>query len=227
VTVGVTGASGHLGAEILRVLPGSVPIGREIPDVRFDAVIHAAAPDFRDDDAVIRFREFNRALEDHLSRFPPDVLVVTGSWWQHAEGSCRNLLYTRLKDEQVRLFRWAVHVLPYSIYGDEPRRGRGFVPQLVLAARGDVALAGLSDQPRDFVHVSDVALAHVRALDAPRGIYTAASLRTFSPRALASRWGVTAPDLDEYPLAVPRYLVPQVPDWEPTVDVLEHVAESL
>jgi len=225
--IGVTGASGHLGAEILRVLPGSVPIGRDIPDVRYDAIIHAAAPNFRDDGAVIRFRDFNRALEEHLDRRPPDCLVVTGSWWQHAEGSCRDLLYTRLKDEQARIFPWAVHVLPYSIYGDEPRRGRGFVPQLVLAARGEISLAGLSRQPRDFVHVTDVALAHVRALDAARGSYTAATLRTFSPRELADRLSVGAPELRETPSAEPRYLVEQVPGWEPTVDVIEHIAGAV
>jgi hypothetical protein len=206
------------------MLPDAVPIGRHIPDLHFDAIIHTAAPNFRDDNAVIEFREFNRALEDHLAIKRPDVLVVTGSWWQHAEGTCRHLLYTHLKNEQVRIFKHAVHVLPYSIYGDEPRPGRGFIPQLVLAVRGEIALAGLSRQQRDFIHVTDVALAHIRALDAPRGIYTAATRHTFSPRGLASRWGVRGADFREHPLAMPRYLAPQVPGWESTVDVLEHIA---
>jgi len=221
--IGVTGASGHLGAEILRVLPSSVPIGRDIPDVRYEAIIHAAAPNFRDDGAVIRFRDFNRALEEHLDRRPPDCLVVTGSWWQHAEGSCRDLLYTRLKDEQVRTFPWAVHVLPYSIYGDEPRPGRGFVPQLIRAIRGEVVLAGLSDQPRDFIHVTDVALAHIRALDAPRGAYSVGTGVAFTPEDLAGSFGVSGPLLDEHPVAYPRYLCDPVPGWTPLVDVLGHI----
>jgi len=75
--------------------------------------------------------------------------------------------------------------------------------------------------------VTDVALAHVRALDAPRGTYTAAALRTYTPQELADRWSVRAPELQETPNAEPRYLVPQVPGWEPTVDVLEHIAATI
>lgn len=225
--IGVTGASGHLGSWVVEMLPDAEPIGREIPDRKFDAIIHTAAPNFRDDNAVIEFRDYNRALEDYLRRYPPDVLVITGSWWQHAEGSCRDLLYTHLKDEQVRIFPEAVHVLPYSIYGEEARSGRGFVPQLILAALGKITLAGLSDKPRDFIHVLDVALAHIRALDAPRGMYTAATRRLITPRDLAGLYGVSAGPLDEYPEADPKYLVPQVPGWEPTVDVFRHISERI
>ena len=225
--IGVTGASGHLGSVLVDMLPDAEPIGREIPDRRFDAIIHTACPNYRDDKAIIEFRDYNRALEEHLLRFPPDVLIVTGSWWQHAEGSCRDSLYTRLKDEQIRIFREAVHVLPYSIYGEDPRPGRGFVPQLILAALGEITLAGLSEQPRDFIHVSDVALAHIRALDAPRGLYVAATRTLISPRDLAGLYGVSAGPLAEYPEADPRYLVPQVPGWEPTVDVFRHISERI
>lgn len=221
--IGVTGASGHLGSVLVEMLPDAEPIGRVIPDRVFEAIIHVAAPDYRDDSAVLAFREFNLALEDHVARHPPDVLVVTGSWWQHGIGSCRDVLYTRLKDEQVRLFPQAVHLLPYSIYGDEPRPGRGFVPQLIRAIRGDVVLAGLSDQPRDFVHVSDAALAHIRALDAPRGCYSVGTGVSFTPEDLAGFFGVTGPLLDEYPVAYPRYLVEPVPGWDPLVDVLDHI----
>lgn len=223
MTIGVTGASGHLGSMIVEMLPDAEPIGREIPDIYFDAIIHTAAPNFRDDHAVVEFREFNRALEDHLTKHPPDVLVVTGSWWQHAEGSCRELLYTHLKNEQARIFSQAVHVVPYSIFGDEARPGRGFIPQLILAARGEITLAGLSEEPRDFIHVSDAALAHIRALDAPRGSYTASSHRLVTPRDLAMIFGVSGPTLAEYPSAEPLHLFPQVPGWEPTVDVFEYV----
>lgn len=221
--IGVTGASGHLGSVLMEMLPDAEPIGRWIPGRSFEAIIHCAAPDYRDDSAVIAFREFNAALEDHVRRHPPEVLIVTGSWWQHGIGSCRDVLYTRLKDEQVRLFPQAVHLVPFSIYGDQPRSGRGFVPQLIRAIRGEVALAGLSDQPRDFVHVSDVALAHIRALDAPQGLYLVGTGRAVSPEDLAASFGVSGPLLEEWPVAYPRYLTSFVPGWDPTVDVFDHI----
>ena len=121
--IAVTGASGHLGSVLVEMLPDAEPIGRSIPEHTFDAIIHTAAPDYRDDDAVLAFRTFNAALEEHIEKHPPQVLIVTGSWWQHGIGSCRDVLYTRLKDEQARTFPQAVHLLPYSIYGDEPRPG--------------------------------------------------------------------------------------------------------
>lgn len=209
------------------MLPDSEPIGREIPDRSYEAIIHLAAPNYRDDDAVLDFRAYNRALEELVEKRPPEVLVVAGSWWQHAIGSCRDLLYTRLKEEQERTFRQAVHVLPYSIYGDDTRPGRGFIPQLILAARGDLILAGLSDQPRDFIHVTDVALALIRALDAPRGTYAAATRAPITPRDLAGIYGLTGKIYDEYPYADPRYLVPPIPGWEPTVDLFRHIASRI
>lgn len=222
--IGVTGASGHLGSALLDMLPDAEPIGREFPDRPLKAIIHCAAPDYRDDRAVLDFRAFNAALEEHLRRHPPEVLVVTGSWWQHAEGDCGRLLYTMLKNEQARTFGGAVHLLPFSIYGDEPRPRRGFVPQLVQAVRGEVELLGLSSEPRDFVHVGDAALAHIRALDAPPGTYLVGTGRTISPRELAGLFGVTAPEMLDVPSAIPRYLAPGLPGWDPTVDVVEHVA---
>lgn len=221
--IGVTGATGHLGQSVIAMLPDSEPIGREIPDRRFDAIIHIAAPNYRDNDAVLDFRDYNRALEAHIEKHRPDTIVVVGSWWQHGIGTCRDLLYTHLKNEQARTWPQAVHVLPYSIYGDDPRPGRGFIPQLILAARGDLILAGLSDQPRDFIHVSDVALALIRALDAPRGIYTAGTRTTITPRDLAGIFGLTGRRLDEYPSAEPRYLAPQVPGWEPTIELIPYI----
>jgi nucleoside-diphosphate-sugar epimerase len=226
--IGVTGATGHLGSVILDMLPDAEPIGRTIPDRPFEAIIHTAAPDYRDDDAVITFRDFNLALEQHLDRHPPDALIVTGSWWQHGIGSCRDVLYTRLKDEQVRMFPQAAHLIPYSIYGDDPRPGRGFIPQLIRAVNGDMTLTGLSDQPRDFIHVTDVALAHIRALDVPAGMYAVGSGIVISPRDLAAIFGILGPPLpDEYPVAYPRYPRPWLPDWDLTVDVFEHIRDSI
>lgn len=225
--IGITGATGHLGRTLLQMLPESEPIGREIPDRPYEAIIHTAAPDYRDAAAVLHFRTYNRALEDHLRKHRPDVLIVTGSWWQHAIGSCRDLLYTMLKNEQRTVFSEAVHVLPYSIYGDEARQGRGFIPQLVRALRGEITLTGLSDQPRDFIHVTDVALAHIRALDAPRGVYTAATQTPITPREIARAFDLEGDLFEEYPYADPRYLAPPVPEWQPTVDVFQHIESRL
>ena len=225
--IAVTGASGHLGSVLVEMLPDAEPIGRSIPEHTFDAIIHTAAPDYRDDDAVLAFRTFNAALEEHIEKHPPQVLIVTGSWWQHGIGSCRDVLYTRLKDEQARTFPQAVHLLPYSIYGDEPRPGRGFIPHMIRAIRGETTLAGLSDQPRDFVHVTDVALAHIRALDAPRGTYSICTGRPMSPMDLAAQFNVHGPVLDEDPIAWPRYLAPTVPGWDATVDVMNHIRERI
>ena len=225
--IGITGASGHLGSVLLDMLPDSEPIGRAIPDRPFEAIIHTAAPNYRDATAVLNFRDFNRALEDHIRKYPPDVLVVTGSWWQHATGNCRDLLYTMMKTEQTRTFREATHVLPFSIYGDQARPGRGFIPQLIQAITSGVPLKGLSPEPRDFIHVTDVALAHIRALDAPRGTYLAGTGQVTTPWDLAHRYGITGPDYLEPFSAIPVYSVPFVPGWTPTVTVEEHISERI
>lgn len=225
--IGITGATGHLGSVLLDMLPDSEPIGRTIPDRPYEAIIHTAAPNYRDAKAVLDFRDYNRALEDHVRRHRPQVLIVTGSWWQHADGNCRDLLYTMLKNEQARTFREAIHVLPYSIYGEQARPGRGFVPQLIDSIRWGTSLKGLSAEPRDFIHVTDVALAHIRALDAPRGTYLAATGYVTTPRDLAHRYGVTGPDYLEPFNASPTYLAPPVPGWTPTVTVDEHIAARI
>ncbi len=225
--IGITGATGHLGSVLLDMLPDSEPIGRTIPDQRYDAIIHTAAPNYKDADAVLTFRDYNRALEDHIRRYPPDVLIVTGSWWQHAAGDCTDLLYTMLKNEQTRIFPQAVHVIPFSIYGEQARPGRGFIPQLIHAIRYGTTLQGLSAEPRDFIHVTDVALAHIRALDAPRGTYLAGTGHVTTPRHLADTYGITGPDYIEPFHATPTYLAPFVPDWTPTVTVEEHIAERI
>lgn len=220
--IGVTGASGHLGQAILELLPDAHPIGYTMPDIPLTGLIHAAAPNFRDDDAVVRFHEFNQQLHAYLSHNRVRRTVIVGSWWQHAEGECRDLLYTKLKDHQRRMFP-GVHVLPYSIYGDEARPGRGFIPQLIHTINTGQPLQGLSDGARDFIHVSDVARACIIALDAPWGTYIAATGQARSPRAIAADYGVTAPDYPEYPSAIPRYLARPVPAWQPLINLDAHI----
>ena len=221
--IGVTGASGHLGSVLMEMLPDAEPIGRTMPDRKMDALIHAAAPSFRDTDAVLDFRSFNAEVKTYVDKYQPETVIVTGSWWQHAIGECRNFMYTLLKDEQKRIFDQAVHILPYSIYGEQARQGRGFIPQLILAARGDITLAGLSEQPRDFIHVTDVALAHIRALDAKPGTYTAGTQFVIRPMDLAELFGIGGSALDDHPHAEPQYLADPVPGWEPLMNVVDYL----
>lgn len=223
--IGVTGASGHLGQALLALLPDAYPIGRTLPDIPLAGIIHAAAPDYRDDEAVILFHDFNIALQQYIHHNHIRRVVIVGSWWQFAEGEARQLLYTLMKDHQRRMFP-GTHVIPYSIYGDEARPGRGFIPQLIHAINGSHSLTGLSDQPRDFIHVTDVARACVIALDVPRGTYTAATLRSETPRQIAARYGITAPDYTEHPTATPRYPVPQVPAWRPLITTDDHIRHA-
>lgn len=221
--IGITGATGHLGSTIMRLLPDAQSIGYTIPPRRFDAIIHTAAPNYRNHDDVMTFRTFNRALLEHTRDYPPDTLIVTGSWWQYATGSCQDLTYTMLKNEQQAIFPNAVHLIPFSIYGDEPRPGRGFIPQLINTINTGQPLTGLSNQLRDFIHVTDVARAHIQALEHKRGIYDIATRRTITPADLAGLFNITAPDLDEYPHAYPRYITEPLPGWTASINVIDHI----
>ena len=206
----------------MRLIPNAYPIGRIFPDVELSGLIHAAAPNHRNDAEVIAFNAFNDQLVRYIDDLNISRLVVVGSWWQYASGECRNLLYTKLKDQQRRIFM-ASHVIPYSIYGDEARPGRGFIPQLIDAINNRSVLSGLSDELRDFIHVTDVARACIAALDAPHGDYSAATHKTVTPRELAQRYGITAPDYVEYPSALPNYCANSVPNWHPIIDIDEHI----
>lgn len=232
--IAVTGHTGHLGQELMRFLPTAMPIGRYVPrDVQkpVHTLVHAAAPNWRDDDAVAMFDLYNEAIAAFIRRHDIRTVINIGSWWQYAEGDCRDLPYTLQKHRQARLMEWTgarvVHVIPYSIYGDEARAGRGFIPQLIYALTTNTGLAGLSDQPRDFIHVSDVAAAIITAIDANPGTYVAATGITFSPRELGNRHNLEARNYPERPHATPRYLHPPVPQWAPRFNVLEHITRSV
>lgn len=224
--IGVTGASGHLGQALMCLLPEAYPIGRTMPDIPLTGLIHAAAPDYRDNEAVVRFHDFNILIDDYVTKSRIRRFVIVGSWWQHAQGNCKELLYTKMKDHQRRMFN-GTHVLPYSIYGDESRPGRGFIPQLIQAIRGETNLKGLSGEQRDFIHVTDVARACIIALDAPKGIYIAGTRDTVSPRELAGEYEIDAPDYKEYPSAAPVYLARSVPAWEPLVNLRQHINQAV
>jgi hypothetical protein len=207
------------------LLPDAYPIGRTMPDVQLTGLIHAAAPNYRDEEAVVRFHEFNQQIHGYLAESRLRRIVIVGSWWQTATGNCRNMLYTKLKDHQRRMFP-GTHILPYSIFGDEARAGRGFIPQLIQAIQDRKPLQGLSDQPRDFIHVTDVARACIIGLDSPRGTYMAGWGETSSPRDIAAKYGLKAPQWVEYPDAAPTYLMKPVPAWKPLIKLHPHIQAS-
>lgn len=224
--IGVTGASGHLGREIMRQLPTASVIGRIMPIDRYEVIIHCAAPNYRDDDDVRNFHGFIEDLHEYTHKHRPR-LVIVGSWWQYAQGTCRNLPYTLQKTYQTFLFPQATHVVPYSIYGDNPRDGRGFIPHLVEALQGRETIHRVSHELRDFIHVSDAARACILAISAPAGIYSAQTRTYLTPEYVAQTFGITAQRYDEQPTAHPNMTLHTVPGWEPEIDVLDHVTQMV
>ena len=209
------------------LLQDALPIGRTIPEQPVDALIHCAAPNYRDEDAVRDFLGFELEIRKYVQRHGIEKVVVVGSWWQYAEGNARELTYTSMKVLQARLFREYVQVIPYSIYGDDPRPGRGFIPQLIRTLTTGEPLVGLSDEPRDFIHVTDAARACIAALSARQGTYLAATRVAETPRQIAERYGVTAPDYTEYPSALPTYGFSDVPSWAPETSLDAHIRARL
>lgn len=225
--IGITGATGHLGQALLELIPKAEPIGRTIPDHYYTVIIHAAAPDWRNDRAITLFDDFNYALAKHIQINRIPRVVNVGSWWQYATGECQTLQYTYLKHRQMRSLQWTgatiTNVIPYSIYGDTPRPGRGFIPQLINSINTGSELAFLSEQERDFIHVTDVARACIYATEAPPGTYRAGTGILFTPKQLAHDYGLRSLSRAEYPSAEPRYIHEPVPGWSPRIHVLDHI----
>jgi len=224
--IGVTGASGHLGQALMDLIPDAYPIGRTMPDVELTGLIHAAAPNYRDEDTVIQFEEFNQEIQKYLTESKLQRIVIVGSWWQISEGNCREILYTKLKEQQTRMFS-GVHLIPYSIYGDEPRVGRGIIPQIIQCIKTGKPLIGLSKEPRDFIHVKDVAAACLIALDSPRGVYMAGWGKSSSPLDIAAKYGLKVPEFVGYPDAELVYPLERLPSWEPKIRLHDHIYNSL
>lgn len=230
MNIAVTGASGHLGRVLVPFLWERghvvVKVGRIVPDtIGVDAIVHLAAPDWRDEAAVEGFAAFNAEVL-RWSQATGARVVSVGSWWQYATGDAPGLAYSRMKAEQQGMF--PVTVVPFSVYGHEARAGRGFVPHLLDHARGSVRLSGASREQRDWVHARDVCEALRAALTAPDGVYEAASLVTYSPAELVRAiTGETVPEWVDVPSCAPRHVHPQVPGWAARVDVLGHLRRSL
>lgn len=211
----------------MRLTPRGVAFGREIPDVAVDILIHAAAPKYSDNEAVKDFRRYNTALAEYVRDRRPQMVINVSTWWLYAHGEARNIPYTVMKRDQMTMFPQATHIIPYSIYGEEPITGRGFIPHLVEHLRGGQRIRGLSGQRRDFIHVTDVARAIRAATLAPRGHYTARTGIMVTPEALAGEYGVRAGEWPEWPSADPRYPFPPVPEWAPRVDMRAHIGERI
>lgn len=186
--VAVTGASGHLGQAMLpRLTQAGVeftPVGREIPkDLRADVVFHLAAPNHRDAQACTQFTYFNEELVNWSDKNSVPV-INTATWWQHAGVQAESLFYTRTKAAQQHMFEGHTTLTLYSVYGDTERHNRGFIPQLLHHITGHTALSVASNQPRDFIHTSDVCAAYMAAISAPVGNYDIGTHLALSPQRL-------------------------------------------
>lgn len=229
-SIAVTGATGHLGSVLVPYLwergHTVIPVGRRVPfDLDADVLIHCAAPDWRDEDAIMAFPIFNEIVA-RWAEVSGGRVINVGSWWTYAHGGAARLSYCQLKAEQSDMF--PVTVVPFSVYGTSARQGRGFIPQLLAHVRGSATLSAASREPRDWLHVRDLCDALRAALRAPDGIYEAATGVQYSAaELLRSMTGETVPAWPDVPSCTPAYLHPRVPGWTPKTDVLGHLARSV
>lgn len=217
--IAVTGATGHLGRHVcdrLRLVGHDVVrVGREFPKrLGADVVWHLAAPDHRDPEACHDFMWFND--EVHASGLP---VVNTGTWWQYVDGEAADLDYVKLKHVQEAMF--PTTLILFSVYGQQNRTGRGFIPQLIEHANGGRQLRAVSRQQRDWVHVDDVFEAFIAATLTTPGVYDVATYETFSPYELTlAVTGEPLPNYQESPNCAPVYANNGLKTWAPRMDVL-------
>lgn len=218
--VAVTGASSPLGQALLRRLPNSIAVHRTMTVEPCALLIHAAAPTARDPKAVEDFRGFNLQVAEYVRRWRPSTVVI-GSWWQLALGPARNVGYTREKDWALSAFPDAKHLVPYSIFGPS----KGFSHDLVAHITGRRRLPGLVTEPRDFIHVDDVAQAVLNAADRVPGQYAANSGNPIVPAVLARAFGVDLPPVEASPAATLSYRLPNLAT--PTIHIADAIAQGL
>ena len=200
VTVAITGASGQLGQALARRYPDAILIGHHMIEEPVDLLIHAACPDWRDERDVEDFGRFNLAVLQYVRRHQP-TMVNVGSWWQIAEGTCRDLAYTRMKDYQQSLFPEARHVIAYSIYGPI----KGYALEVVRHVTGQRRMTTVGTPWRDFVWVDDVADAVANASMRAPGVYGAYSRKPVQVSAVARAFGIDLPIREQGPTAELRY----------------------
>lgn len=220
MTVAVTGASGALGKALMRKFPGAIAVGHTMLSEPVDLLIHAACPDWRDERSITDFSRFNLAVRQYVTRHSP-IMVNVGSWWQVAEGTCRNLAYTRLKDHQQALFPEARHVLAYSIFG--PDKGFGLDVADHIAGRRPMQTVGTAW--RDFIHVDDVADAIEWSVGLKPGVYAACSQEPVRVSAVLESFGIRLPKQERPPEADLRYPVDNIAPV--TVHLSEFIAHAV
>jgi hypothetical protein len=192
--IGITGASGALGKALMRRFPGSLAIGRVMPTVPVDLLIHAAAPDWRDPIGVDDFRWFNDEVRDYVHRYGPQMVNV-GSWWQYATGPVSDLSHTRVKRDQQEMFPAARHVIAYSIFGPD----KGFNLSILDHLSGAHRMGEILPEWRDFIHVDDVADAVAWATGLVPGAYAACSGDPVRLGTVARSFGIDLPPADPLP----------------------------
>lgn len=217
MSVAITGASGALGRALMRRLPDAIAVGHQMPDEPVDVLIHAACPNWRQEDAIKAFHSFNLQVKGYVLDHDP-VMVNVGSWWQVAEGMCRHLSYTRLKDHQQQMFPQARHVVAYSIFG--PDKGFGLDVAEHIAGRRVMRTIGTAW--RDFIHVNDVADAIIDAVNLEPGVYAACSGQPVRVSAVLAGFGINLPKAEMPPQADLRYPLPNIA--QPTVHLSEFIA---
>lgn len=220
MSIGITGASGALGKALMRRFPDALPIGHTMPDERVDLLIHAACPNWRNERDVEEFGRFNLAVKQYTMRHRPEMVNV-GSWWQVAEGICRHLSYTRVKDYQQAMFPEARHVVAYSIFGPD----KGFGLDVADHVAGRRTMRTIGHAWRDFIHADDVADAIGYAATLEPGVYAACSGQPVRVSAVLASFGVTLPHMEMPPQAELRYPLENIAT--PTVRLSDFIAHLL
>lgn len=212
--IGLTGATGRLGQAILKQT-NALPFGRTIPNSKVSVLIHAAAPPPTGTTAT--FSTYNLAIRQYCNRHKPRIINI-GSCWQILQGTCQDTDYTKVKRRQADLFAEATHVIPYWVFGG----GRGFISDITTAIQRGTSIPAAGEQPRDFIHVDDVATDVLNAIDLPAG-HTIASCTTIPTRPvdilLHLGW---EPNINEpQPTATLRYPHPTIS--QPTRNVYQYI----
>lgn len=205
MSVGITGASGALGRALMRRFPDAIAIGHEMPDERVDLLIHAACPDWRNEQAVKDFDAFNAQVRRYVSAYRSEIVNI-GSWWQVADGMCRHLGYTRLKDRQQAMFPEARHLIAYSIFGPD----KGFGLEVARHITGERRMRTMGTAWRDFIHVDDVADAVAWVAGLRPGVYAACSQEPVRIDSVLRSFGIVLPKMELPPQAELRYPVENV-----------------